>query len=256
MNDPLGEQSRRNRESRAAWDLFAGHRGQVTALLTAAAQGRRVPRLCLLGAGNCNDVDLHRLLEDYREIHLVDCDSEALAAALERQSLTGHSSLICHGAIDLLRGTPALESYEVVASLCLLSQLVESALEFAPDLAASAAGELDRLQAVRRQHLEALVTLTAPGGMVLLITDVVSSETAPQLLPASEKLLPALVAQCIQQRNFFSGTNPAPILDLLQRDPWFAERIESPEPIGPWKWDFGPRSYAVYAIRFRRRAES
>ena len=252
MNDPFGQQRRRNRESRAAWDRFRGHRGQVTALLTAAAQGRSEPRLCLLGAGNCNDVELQRLLGTYREIHLVDCDSEALAAGLEHQSLTGHPSLICHGGIDLLRGTPALGPYEAVASLCLLSQL----LECAPASASSAAAELDRLQAVRRQHLEALVALTAPGGMALLITDVVSSETAPQLLFAPDNLVPALVAQCIQERNFFSGTNPAPILDLLRREPWFAARSESPEPIDPWKWDFGPRYYAVYAIQFRRRAES
>ena len=223
----------------------------MTSLLVSAAQGRHQPRLCLLGAGNCNDVDLRRLLGVYREIHLVDCDAEALSAALEHQSLTGHVSLICHGGIDLLAGPPALGPHEVVASLCLLSQLLESAAD-----AAHPTGEPVRIQAIRRQHLETLVALTFPGGLSLVITDVVSSATVPELVSTPDDRLPALVAQCILQRNFFSGTNPAPILDVLRRDPWFASRIASPEPIDPWKWDLGPRCYAVYAIRFRRRAES
>jgi hypothetical protein len=100
--------------------------------------------------------------------------------------------------------------------------------------------------------LEVLVELLEPGGTGLLVTDVVSSETLPPLGSTPDEALPALLAQCLASRNFFSGTNPAPILDCLRRNSWFAARIESAEPISPWKWDLGPRWYIVYAIRFRR----
>ena len=213
----------------------------------AAAHGRVQPSLCLLGAGNCNDANLLALLGCYERIHLVDCDADALRCGLERQSLAGHPGVICYGEIDLGAGGRAFEMppVEVAASLCLLSQLLE---------AATAGGSSpDRLLAVRRRHLEQLVELLKPGGAGLLITDVVSSETVPQLEGVSEEDLSALLAQCIASRNFFSGTNPAPILDCLRREPWFAARIESAEPVGPWKWDFGPRCYIAYAIRFNRR---
>ena len=35
-------------------------------------------RLCILGAGNTNDLDLAALLSTHREVHLVDIDSESL----------------------------------------------------------------------------------------------------------------------------------------------------------------------------------
>jgi hypothetical protein len=247
MKDWLAEQSRRNRESLGAWQSFAGHRRRVTDLLSAAAEGRVGPSLCLLGAGNCNDVELPALLGRYERIHLVDWDALALRAGVERQTLADHPGIICHGEVDLGSSDPMgdMAPVHVAASLCLLSQLLE---------AANAGGSSpERLLAARRLHLELLVELIQPGGTGLLITDVVSSETVPPLGSTPEEALPALLAQCIASRNFFSGTNPAPILDLLRGESWFAARIESVEPIGPWKWDFGPRWYIAYAIRFSRR---
>ena len=61
----LTEQQRRNAAVADAWARFAPHRARVMELLLAAAEGRTFPRLALLGAGNCNDVDLKRLLERY-----------------------------------------------------------------------------------------------------------------------------------------------------------------------------------------------
>ncbi len=41
-------------------------------------------RLCLLGAGNANDVDLNALAARFGEIHLVDIDPDAVARAVAR----------------------------------------------------------------------------------------------------------------------------------------------------------------------------
>ena len=79
MNDPRGRQSGFNAESRDQWNAFSGHRQKVSALLGAGAEPR-AGRLCVLGAGNCNDLDLASLLQAHREVHLVDLDAVALAA--------------------------------------------------------------------------------------------------------------------------------------------------------------------------------
>jgi hypothetical protein len=227
----------------------------VTSLLNAAAQGLPQPSLCLLGAGNCNDVDLRSLLSHFSRLHLVDADTEALHAGANHQGIYGHPSVVLEGAVDLRVEHPAITAsqFDVVASLCVLSQLMEGALE--GQNPADPAG-LEAVQTLRRRHLELIVALLKPGGSGLLITDVVSSDTAPHLRDLPPEQLAGYVATCIAQRNFFTGLNPAVVLDLLQRDPWFASRVERLEPINPWKWDFGPRCYAVYALRFCRRLES
>src|SRR3954469_24491864 len=77
------EQERwRNSSTRQAFDKYSRHRAQQMALL----QGWRGERLAVLGAGNCNDLDLTALAHSFRELHLFDIDSQALAGAYERQS--------------------------------------------------------------------------------------------------------------------------------------------------------------------------
>jgi hypothetical protein len=269
-NKLLAEQSRRNRESREQWMAFTSHRSRVTALLLQAALGRQRPNLCLLGAGNCNDVDLAQLLVTYEAIHLVDCDSAALTAGVERQQLAGNPSLVLDGGIDLL-GLPSedpaakpadvvsavarhplpkdLGPFDVIASLCLLSQLIDAAVLVA---AGAEPLRLELIQAVRRRHLEMMVELLKPEGVGLLITDLVSSETAPRLQTLPDSQVATYVGQCIADRNFFTGLNPAVILELLKREPWFTSRISLCPPVSPWVWNLGPRLYGVYAIQFCR----
>ncbi|MDB5389789.1 MAG: hypothetical protein JWM11_5435, partial [Planctomycetaceae bacterium] len=80
------EQFRRNQESRTGWELYAGHREHVTFLLTQNNSPLN-GRLCVFGAGNCNDLDLHRLRNHFREIHLVDLDADALLAGCQAQGV-------------------------------------------------------------------------------------------------------------------------------------------------------------------------
>ena len=140
------------------WESFQRHRDRVTSLCVAAARGG-TGRLSVLGAGNCNDVDLPVLLQTFREVHLVDLDSQALQFGVERQ-LTGGSSgsgrVVLHGGVDMTgiaerlaawsQGQPPQQSelrecaelasscplmelaepFDVVASVCLLSQLIDA----------------------------------------------------------------------------------------------------------------------------------
>ena len=61
MHDPRVRQVALNAETRDHWNAFTGHRAKVTGLL-ATEPSSGMSRLCVLGAGNCNDLDLAALL--------------------------------------------------------------------------------------------------------------------------------------------------------------------------------------------------
>ncbi len=272
-NQIVAEHIRRNRQSRGCWQLYADHRRRVTQLLRQAAWGPNA-RLCVLGAGNCNDLDLKTLTDCYAEVHLVDLDAEALQFALSQQRPTGSGRVVLHGDVDVtgsldslahggpgdpvaqperLKAPPRLPlpaPFDVVASVGLLTQLIDSVLLV---VGPAESQYLPLVQAVRFQHLLLLTDLTRPGGQVLLTTEVVSSDTCPRLRSASQTELPSLLREQIERRNFFTGVNPAVLVELLRTEPELSERVESVEVLPPWTWRFLGRVYAVVAFRFQRK---
>src|SRR5262245_1093836 len=89
-----------NHATAGNWDPFTAHRARVTSLICALC-GAGVDRLAILGAGNCNDIDLQRLLRCASKIQLLDLDGEALEHALIRQGLGRSRRVETHGGIDL-----------------------------------------------------------------------------------------------------------------------------------------------------------
>src|SRR3954447_9921471 len=86
-----------NHATLARWDSFSEHRVRVTALaLEPPGQ-----TLAVLGAGNCNDLDLAALAARFREIHLIDLDEEAVRRARDRQPDAVKARLVVHAPIDL-----------------------------------------------------------------------------------------------------------------------------------------------------------
>jgi hypothetical protein len=279
MNPISAEQRRRNEQSRSSWDRFAAHRRRVTEILCAAGlTGGR--RLCVLGAGNCNDVNLPHLVAAFREVHLVDLDSTALREGAVRQSVLGHPRLRIYGDVDVTgslptlgewagRGPPSAREvdrwitavsnvpclplpapYDVVASVCLLTQLIDSVViaigERAPMF-------VQCVTALRSQHLRLLLDLTGTGGTGILITDFVSSLTTPSLLHLPEQDLHDSVEQWIGERNFFTGVNPYMLCQRLLEEPP-ASRIANVQMLPPWRWECADRAYAVTAIVAERGA--
>lgn len=196
-------QRKANRRSRDEWDHFAFHRHALTrAILNRASPS--ATSLCLLGAGNCNDVDLELLATRFSRIHLVDLDEKALLFAKNRQSsstrqkLRLHSRLDVSGTIDRLprwqrlnvserevMGHAAahaesfaslLGTFDCVVSTCLLSQLhlaVTRELGVRHPLYETVA------RATTKTHVRILEALTAPSGTALLVTDFTSNEIVP-----------------------------------------------------------------------------
>ncbi len=189
-----------NRRSRERWGDFASHRHALTTSILTHA-GPSAKSLCLLGAGNCNDVDLELLASRFEEIHLVDLDEKALLFAKQRASIETRKKLRLHDRVDL-SGTIdrlarwqglAVNEYEVashasthartlsgllgrfdcVVSTCLLSQLH---LALIRQLGPRHALYSLAARVTTKTHLRILESLTALGGTALLVTELTSNE--------------------------------------------------------------------------------
>lgn len=276
----VDELKRRNANTREAWEPSAGHRAHVTQLLRDAAQEIAAPRrLCLLGAGNCNDVALDMLLAAYDELHLVDLDADSLAAGVARQAPSEVKRIRSHGRMDVtgcltqltkeitpssadpaqigewieriknLPSFPQPSPFQVVASLALLTQIGECALLLVGGPNHARGNEL--LFALRNHHLRKLLEMTRPGGVAFLITDVVSSFTFPNLPLLADVDLPSAMYQQVAMKNFFTGANPYAIEALLRNDPILQTKVKSVEMLPPWRWNQGNRNLLMSGLKIR-----
>ena len=273
----IGTVRESNRQGRDAWERFAQHRERVHALLSGYAS--RASSVCLLGAGNLNDVRLGDLLDAFSEVHLVDLDVEAVHDAVVRHSVETRANLRVHDPIDLTgildrlpsstgestptsaedlvselarhRGAVPGCPFEVTASTGVLTQLLQSVVD-----SALAPEDVARVSlAVRDKHLVDLVHLTRPGGALLLVTDVVSTATAPGLDRVADDDLERELAALVAAGNFFTGTNPYRIVALLEEDPRLRPDVTGVELVQPWLWPVTPdRQHLTCAIFARRRA--
>lgn len=278
-NSLVKRQKSFNASTRSNWDDSEWHRQQLTRLMLASKEKADL-NLCVIGAGNCNDLNLSRLVTNFRQIHLVDIDTAALEQGVRTQGCDAKETIHVHGDCDatgiwgelaelvdsdtkdkdkvdrLLEksmGWPGLHeklgTFGTVVSTCILSQLIDGVV--------TALGEshpqfLDVVIEIRRRHLQLLCELTVPGGQVILITDFVSSDTAPDLPELDGEELGARLAEMIEQRNFFTGLNPLRLYMLLSEEPTFTPHIGEIEATEPWLWGFGERCYAVTAFSFQR----
>jgi hypothetical protein len=267
-----------NRRSSDSWDAWNRHRDRLTSTIleSVPAQGPG-RRLCLLGAGNCNDVDLRRLGDAFAEIHLVDIDMAALTRAPSLQP-RGQARIVLHGPVDLSGRLLALVSggarlpsageldalvaesadsiveslpgrFDAVASCCVLTQM-GWALERAVGDKPAVLEELYlRLQ---RIHLRTMARLLAPEGQAFVITDMTASETYPLEEMAILRPLREIMDELTRQGNLFKIADPLRLQRALARDPVLGAIVRSDGLTDPWLWQGGgERTYLVYALSFR-----
>lgn len=282
MDEFTREQRQRNLESASGWESYASHRDIITRLVLDAAPDRDAT-LTVLGAGNCNDLDLTRIAARFSNISLVDLDRKAVEAAMARQrdeidlsrihiyecDVTGIfpelSSLRTTGAInDRVREltrlaensctNPLPDPASVVISTGLITQLVEATINAVGEehLAQLDSPGVSLLQTVRRRHLRLLSELTQPGGTAILTTEVVSSDTAPGICNTPSSDLPDRLQGCLAAGNFFTGLHPGILYTELTSGK-FTPEFESVETTSPWLWQFTARTYAVVAFIARRK---
>jgi hypothetical protein len=260
----IEEQLSTNRSAIEHFAAFAPHRERLTRALCDHAAPEA--RLCVLGAGNCYDLDLAELTRHFREVHLVDLDSAALARASTRLDGPARDRLVCHAPVDLsgaleridawqrmqtspeeLAAWPAAAArriaerlpgpFELVASTCLLSQLHFSML--------NVLGDQHRLFEPVRQllnlvHLRTLARLIAPSGRALLVNDLASDEMIAQS-GADASLPPLELARELERRGaVIHVLRPGLLRWAVGEDPALRGAVRLSEPEAAWFWQVGP----------------
>ena len=259
---------------------YGQHRQKTMELISMAAgefRGTAERAVSILGAGNCMDLDLRQLMTLFSTVNLLDLDLKAVESGVQAIEGLPSTRLKIVAPIDLASplattklsdlseaaaitqfckeltaplAVRPVEPADVVVSTCVLSQLLSAMTHLVTDRHPQF---LPLIQAVRRGHLIRILQLLKPGGRGILISDLVSSETTPELTSVNEANLPKLLAQALATGNFFSGLHPGVMLQDLGTVPGIASLIESPVMTVPWRWQMGPRTYAVYAMTFRRK---
>jgi len=242
-----------NQRLAGSWQRYHEHRQHVMALtLTAdiaSATCAAAGDIVIFGAGNGSDLDLPRLADTFREIHLVDLDAEALERARQGLPLALRARVIPRAPVDLSGFMSHLDEwgdcfpddatlgrtafaaaraivaalgreFDVVLSTCALSQLVVP-FHRAWLLSGASWERLDA--ALVAVHLATLVLSTRAGGRGVIAFDVPS----PQ--------------------------DPRPLALLAQlQHPGMASMVQEPRLTSPWSWDLGGAVQLVYGLTFRR----
>ncbi len=231
-------------------------------------------------------MDLSLLAARVEAISLVDLDRSAIESGMHRQGVSASDNRLRiletaltgvfprHAELGLLdnsspeqirqvaqqastaqpSGLP--EPADVVVSIGLITQLVEAAVKMSGEANAVAPDSpgINLVQAIRRRHLRLLSELTSPGRSAILVTEVVSSKTLPELPSTSPNQLPALLQSCLATGNFFTGLHPG-ILYTELNSPEIGGGFEQVRMTPPWLWQFTARTYAVVALTARKQME-
>jgi hypothetical protein len=107
---------------------------------------------------------------------------------------------------------------------------------------------------LRHAHFALLVRMLAPGGAGVFVSDLVSSDSCPELLTCNDQDAASLMGTAIRMRNFFTGLNPYAILQMLVDTSELNAQVACVRLHEPWIWPIGKRAALAYAITFRRRA--
>jgi hypothetical protein len=271
----IDEQRKANESTRSLFDSYLEHRTQTTRLALESAKPGASGSLCVLGAGNCLDLDLARLAERFSAIHLVDIDRSALDGALARQAAEVQARLVLHAPVDLSGLLDKLERWGRLETT--EAELAEHHVRTAESLAEQIGRhdvvlsascitqmQLSVLQALGDQHplfdaarhvlaithLHTLHALTKPGGRALLVTDVVSSARYAPLaaLPAQTNLL-KLLGELMAAEQLIYIARPGLFHLLQQEDPLLRRETTLSAPLRAWLWQNGPSErLLVYAM--------
>jgi len=212
-----------NRVTANSWEAFASHRMRVATLLEGLGRQHVGGRLCVVGAGNLNDLDLNRLLapDVYYAVTLFDIDGAALSRGLTRFGAATSGRVTSHGGTDVLGpedrladGTVAArfaalvgkQRCDVVAGTTLVSQL---AVTLKRRLRSHDAWTRAVPQLVEH-YMQVLAALARPGlGTIVHISDLARRRDARRDSDFSEA---QIVSEHMQTGDFLAGTNPAMFL--------------------------------------------
>ena len=270
----MARQLRLNRETLDNWRLYRSHREAVAELICRPPQPASA-RLCILGAGNCNDLDLARFSGRFAQVHLVDLDRQAMAEGVRRQSPLAPAGISLQGGVDLTgilktlatweRYRPGRESiahcirearafaglpfpgrFEVAASMCLLSQLIDTVVS----VTGPKAVPLELVRTLQQRHLRLLAELLLPGGVGYLVPDFGLERSGA---PPARETSPEPESAAGAPGNAFLGVNPRELCALASHDAVLRTRVGKARVSPSWLWRQNPRrTLRVCAVSFQR----
>jgi len=258
-------------------ERYTEHRDRVMDLAMSVPSARSI---CVLGAGNCADVDLARLALAFEQIHLVDLDAEALERSSDRAPAEARGKLTLHADIDLSGMIEQLDTwgdqfpeapdvakqallaahsivqrigtrFDVVLSTCVLSQLP---IPFQRAWILRESSWANLIGAIRAVHLATLAGVTKPGGTGVIAFDVLSSGEVPavgKLERSDAESLEAMVAGEVARGAWSLHPNPHELARELA-SPGLSSLVRAPRVTLPWLWNLGDATQLVYAIVFNR----
>ena len=276
-NPLVARQLRLNRETLDNWRLYHSHREAVADLICRPPQPASA-RLCILGAGNCNDLDLARFTGRFKQVDLVDLDRQAMAAGIQRQSPSTPERISLHGGIDLtgilktldtweryrpgkesidhcirearaFAGLPFLGRFNAAASICLLTQIVESVVS----VTGPGAVPLELVRTLQQGHLRLLAELLLPGAVGYLVTDFAlePGDGRPTRGVSSTSVAPT------PRGEAFLGVSPQELCALVSNDAVLRTQVRRVRVSPLWLWRQNPRrTLRVCAIQFQRIEET
>ena len=210
---------------------------------------RRRGKVAILGAGNCNDLDLVQLASECGEIHLFDLDQEAMEDALLRQGVSERANIHLRDDLDLsglsdsAPGTARIPApdFDLVVSTCVVSQLLETVSRVLPP-----GSHRDRIMLqVRDAHVRLMTGLMDAGGTGIVVTDMAEADSDPDS-PAPPE--PVSARELARKGSCFLGLDPKGIQQALGA-------VRDLQQSEPWTWQLDPvRRYLVQAVRFTKSA--
>jgi hypothetical protein len=252
-----------NERGRTLHALYATHRNRSTHAAIDLVPATPGARLCWLGAGNANDIDLPALTPHFGQIHLVDLDPVALEHARARQPSEVQAHLSLHAPVDLTglyaeldaRPTPPATVADVEALIQPGTDRLRAQLPAGCDLVVSGCVMSQLGVGLRRQlgdhhplltfvenammiiHLRALVLAAAPGARCLIVNDLTNSDHEPRLCePEAALELDTLSDRLIHDQRVFSTVNPIYLRRLLRHDPVLRPLVAGTRLGAPWLW--------------------
>jgi hypothetical protein len=267
-----------NTETAAGWEQYSDHRASIMRLIEEKAKGNRLDGACILGAGNCNDINLPRIAELFSIVHLVDIDQAAIDCTISRyegirNQLTVHASCdltgiafqavaasslrSCHSE-ELVRSAVsnvpdvgvARETCGIVVSASVFSQLVATVSLIVNQ---RTQGFTSLITTLRKSHLDLMISLLAPGAPGIFVGELASSEMCPALFEAEPRELPRLTRRLVEERNFFTGMNPFALAATTLGTAVHNGLVRDVALHSPWIWRLdSTRCYLAYAVSFRK----
>lgn len=292
QNPVLPVERHLNAQTMGLWEAYASHRDHVMRAIDSAVRalpnGTGCRSLCILGAGNLNDVELPRLTQVFKRITLIDLDRAALTTAVERQLGTGcqeSAQITVLAPVDLsgvaesvflrrsLPGSlPAIATrlaqrpstiltdrpdlvgrFDVVVSPCVVSQLMAQVTQAFP---AEVPVQRELARVVRDAHIRLMLWMLTAGGVGVLVSDIAEASNAP--------------SDFARIRDEATGLDLDREVQMLESEgkhyPWLAPRELKEHVLDrryaalklrartteAWLWSFGKKRYLCSALQVQR----